>query len=289
MRIKDAYKRACEILSESGAEDAKSDARFLLSYFLDTAPAMLLVKGDEQCSPSEFFEGVRRRAAGEPCAYITGRCEFMSLEFFVDNNVLVPRQDTEALCEAAIDFCKSGKKRVLDICTGSGCIAVSVAAYCKNASVHGVDISESALLVARKNAKHNKAAVSFSRLDILNETPSGEYDLILSNPPYIRSGDIAGLDKTVKDFEPRLALDGGEDGLVFYRAIAEASKNILSCGGALMLEIGFDQGDEVMKILESAGYENIALYYDAAGNPRVVCAVFGKAAQPAQKGAVKNF
>ena len=111
----------------------------------------------------------------------------------------------------------------------------------------------------------------FSKLDILNDIPSGKYDLIVSNPPYIRSGVIDSLDKTVKDFEPHIALDGGEDGLVFYRRIAEISKQILSSSGRLMLEIGYDQGDEVCRILEAEGYDNITLQYDAAGNPRVVC------------------
>ena len=125
--------------------------------FQDIQPAMLLIDGEKEFNESGFSEYVKRRAAGEPCAYITGRCEFMSLDFFVDENVLVPRQDTETLCEAAIAFCGEEKKCVLDMCTGSGCIAVSGAAYCKNTSVYGIDISEKALCIARKNAEHNNA------------------------------------------------------------------------------------------------------------------------------------
>ena len=270
MLVKDAYRKACEILKKSGAEDAKSDARFLLSYFMDIQPGMLPVFGHKECD-DEFFDWVNRRVTGEPCAYITGRCEFMSLEFFVDKNVLVPRQDTETLFELSVQYCGDEKISVIDICTGSGCIAVSVAAYCKNASVSGIDISHGALEIAEKNAKHNNACVSFSRLDILKEVPEGRYDLILSNPPYIRSEVIGGLDKTVKDFEPHLALNGGADGLIFYRRIAEISKDILNTDGRLMFEIGYDQAEEVRDILKTLGYKGITLYYDAAKNPRVVC------------------
>ncbi len=219
--------------------------------------------GDEE---KLYLSLVGDRLTGRPIAYITGHKEFMGLDFFVNENVLIPRPDTETLVQTALD---SGKIRILDIGTGSGAVAVSLAKLNPLAKVSAVDISQNALAVAEKNAKANGVSVSFSRLDILNEEIPGTFDMIVSNPPYIKDSVIPSLDKTVKDFEPRLALSGGEDGLIFYREIAKKALLALNPGGLLMFEIGFDQGEAVSEIM-AGNYKNIKVIKDLAGCDRVV-------------------
>lgn len=221
------------------------------------------LEGDEE---KRYFLLLGDRLTGRPIAYIIGHKEFMGLDFFVDENVLIPRPDTETLVQAALD---SGKRRILDIGTGSGAIAVSLARLDPLAEVSAVDISQNALAVAEKNAKENGVSVSFSRLDILNEEISGTFDMIVSNPPYISDFVIPTLDETVKNFEPRLALSGGEDGLIFYREITKKALRALEPGGLLMFEIGFDQGEAVSEIM-AGDYKNIKIIKDLAGCDRVV-------------------
>lgn len=221
------------------------------------------LEGDEE---KRYFLLLGDRLTGRPIAYIIGHKEFMGLDFFVDENVLIPRPDTETLVQAALE---SGKRRILDIGTGSGAVAVSLARLNPLAEVSAVDISLSALTVAEKNAKKNDVSVSFSRLDILNEDITGKFDLIVSNPPYISDFVIPTLDETVKNFEPRLALSGGEDGLIFYREITKKALGALDQGGLLMFEIGFDQGEAVPEIM-AGSYKNIKIIKDLAGCDRVV-------------------
>lgn len=195
----------------------------------------------------------------------------MKLKFFVNNNVLIPREDTEILVQEAISL---NKKSILDMCTGSGCIAISLAKYIDGSFVEAVDISENALKLAKKNAKFNEVEVNFINSNLF-ENVFKKYDLIISNPPYIPSVDIEDLQSEVKN-EPHIALDGGDDGLDFYRQISKDAINYLTDDGVLMYEIGFDQADSVSTILQECGYENIRVIKDFGGNDRVVVARKGE-------------
>lgn len=214
------------------------------------------------------FSMAERRRKGEPLAYIISAAEFMGLKFKVTPATLIPRSDTETLVEFAIDKAKDKKLRVLDIGTGSGCIGISVAHYCKDASVTMLDISEVAIKIAAENARANNVHAEFVECDILSDLPQGKFDMILSNPPYIRAEVIPVLQTEVRDFEPVSALDGGEDGLLFYRRITEISKVLLNKGGILAFEIGYDQREAVMEIMSE--YENVCCIKDLGGNDRVV-------------------
>ncbi len=216
-------------------------------------------------------EMVNRRLSGEPLQYITGECEFMSLSFFTDRGVLIPRSDTETLVETVLEQMDGEKTNVLDICAGSGCIGISIAHYRKNAFVRLIDISDKALETAQKNIEKNNVSsrVSAMKMDILQECPVGEYDIIVSNPPYIETETIGTLQTEVKDFEPILALDGGADGLMFYRRIAEITPLILKKDGIMAFEIGYKQGDAVKEIMEN-NFLNVKVIKDLCGNDRVV-------------------
>jgi release factor glutamine methyltransferase len=209
-----------------------------------------------------------------PVAYITGVREFMSLDFFVRPGVLIPRPETELLAETVIDFVKeSGAPSVsiLDLGTGSGCIAVSLAYYIGNCRVTAVDISEEALEVAQLNAEKNMVAgkIEFLRGDFFEPLRGSKFDIIASNPPYIPSGDIAGLGADVRDFEPVAALDGGADGLDFHRKIIREAKNYLTKNGFLVLEAGRGQADAIARLMNDY-YHGIKVYGDIQGIPRVV-------------------
>ena len=217
-----------------------------------------------------FFEMVEKRISGVPVQYITGKTEFMSLDFFVNENVLIPRQDTELTVEKIIEDYKGDNPKILDICTGSGCIAISLSKYL-NAEVFAFDISEKALEVVEKNNSLNNTKVTFFKDNAL--CPSNnlkDFDVIVSNPPYIESEVVEGLDSIVKDKEPRLALDGGFDGLDFYRKITPYAYSVLKEGGKLFFEIGYNQGDGVVKLLEENSFENVTIEKDYNGNDRLV-------------------
>ena len=217
-----------------------------------------------------------RRAKGEPLAYILGSAEFMGLTFLVSPATLIPRADTETLVERAIELIRDTKSdldrdtkvKVLDIGCGTGCIGISIANFCENTDVTLLDISAGALKIAGENAEKNGVNVRLLQCDILAEIPEGEYDIIISNPPYIESEIIPTLQTEVKDFEPLSALDGGEDGLIFYRRIAEMGKHLLKENGLLMFEIGYNQAAAVTEIM--AGYENVRCEKDLCGNDRIV-------------------
>ena len=273
MKVFQALRKTEEMFKNKGVADYKSDARFLMQYFLNCSTSEYILRQQDEVSDS-FFELAERRISGVPVQYITESAEFMGLDFYVNENVLIPRQDTEILVEKALNFLKDKKNlKVYDVCTGSGCIAVSVSKLA-NTKVTAVDISEKALQVAKINAEKNMADVTFIKDDILNTRLdfSGS-DLILSNPPYIRTKEIEKLDVTVKCAEPFIALDGGDDGLTFYRKISKIAYENLNSGGAIIFEIGFDQGNDLMEILEKQGFKNVEIIKDYGGNDRVALAI----------------
>ena len=200
--------------------------------------------------------------------YITGETEFMGLPFKVNSNVLIPRQDTETLVEEALKVIRPGMK-VLDMCTGSGCIIISIMHFAKEIEGFASDISRHAINLAKENAKMNNVSVTFETGDLFDHI-RGNYDVIVSNPPYIRTEEIPKLMPEVQNFEPVQALDGKEDGLYFYRRIVEEAKEYLNPNGFLLFEIGYDQGKEVPELMENAGYKNVKVIKDLAGNDRVV-------------------
>lgn len=267
VKLKDAFAKAQEILKEKGIEDYKADAFFLMTGLFKIDRADFLT--DREIDFNILDEALKRRIKGEPCAYIIGETEFMSLPFKVNKNVLIPRQDTENLVEYLIDNSK-GEEKILDLCTGSGCIGISLKKYIKNSDVTMVDISDDAIVVATENAKLNNVDVKVVKDDVLSPLFSyGEYDILVSNPPYIEKEVIETLEKQVKDYEPRLALDGGEDGLVFYRKIAKDYKKYLKNGGICAFEIGFNQGEAVKNILEENGFSEVEIIKDYNGNERI--------------------
>ena len=220
-------------------------------------------------------EMVKRRQSGEPLQYILGECEFMSLDFYVESGVLIPRSDTETLVEAVIEKTDENKNmKILDICTGSGCIGISTAHFRSSAYVDLIDISDKAIEIAKKNIVRNnvQSRVKVQKMDILNEYPSEKYDIVVSNPPYIETKVIDTLQTEVKNHEPRLALDGGEDGLIFYRRITEIAPEILKKGGMLAFEIGYNQGKAVSALM-GKNFCDVRIIQDFSKNDRVVTGI----------------
>lgn len=279
MVIKECVLKATEILKEADIETCALDARVLMCKALGKNDVYIAVNGDEAVRKSDeekFFALVKRRTDLEPVAYIVGEKEFMSLSFYVDRGVLIPRPDTEHLAELAIELIeKNGFSDAADFCTGSGALAVSVAKACANIKMTGIDISSEALAVAERNrVRHNAENVRFVRADILKETESvGKYDIVISNPPYISGDEMVGLDKGVSEFEPHLALYGGEDGLDFYRCIAKAAPNFLNNGGVLAFEVGHTQAKKVAELMENE-LRDINIRKDYGGIERVVWGIY---------------
>lgn len=255
-------------------EDAKLEAWILLSEAYQMNRSVYLMRMQQEADPEKekiFRQMIARRQKGEPVAYIIGSWEFMGLAFRVSPAVLIPRPDTETLVEAVIEWALPRRLQILDLCTGSGCIAVSLAHYLKNAEVEAADISPEALTVAADNAKRNGVSVSFWQGDLWEALPAGrQYDVITSNPPYIDWGQLQQLQTDVIDFEPILALDGGEDGLAFYRRLAEQTAAFLKDGGRAFWEIGYDQGQTVSEIVRARGLRLVEVRKDLAGHDRVV-------------------
>lgn len=248
----------------------------LLAHFLKVDKLFVIINRDfEVADDSGFFELVHRRAKKEPMQYILGVCEFMSLDFIVTPDTLIPRPDTEILTQKVIDFVGDKQFKMLEIGTGSGCISVSCLKYCEHLKVDAVDISQGAINVAKRNSeKHNvDNRINFILMDILNNYPKGGYDIIVSNPPYIEEDVIPTLMPDVRDYEPISALVGGADGLDFYRRIVEKSKDILLSNGLIAFEVGHTQSESVKNLLKNDGYKNIAAIDDLSGIPRVVFSV----------------
>ena len=266
-------------LKKAGIEAAQLEARELVCYAADKSREQLY--RDMSLYVSAELEKrvddlVRRRLAGEPVAYIIGEWEFYGLPLDISQEVLIPRTDTELLAERGIARAKEAGEgaRVLDLCAGSGCVGLAVAANVPNCRVVLGELSEGALRTCKQNVRRNQlnARVTCLSVDAL-EPPSSalwDFDVIVCNPPYIPTADIDGLDASVKDYEPHMALDGGEDGLDFYRAIAAKWKSALRLGGALLFEVGIGQAPQVEDILAQNGYENIQTAQDTQGIWRVV-------------------
>ena len=286
MNIRDALKRGCEVLEGAGSESPRLDAQVLLLAVLREERTVLVSHPERELASQEeqlYNQYISERALGKPVSYITGMKEFMGLEFAVNEAVLIPRPETELLVEEAVKELEAISReaeavpRVLDLCTGSGAIAVSIRHFVPQAEVTATDLSEEALKVARENAERLTAGgIRFLQGDLFEafsnlQAPGSElFNLIVSNPPYIPAKVIDGLMPDVKDFEPRLALDGGTDGLDIYRRLIPQAAEHLAPGGVLLLEIGFDQGETVPDLCRQAGLGNIAVLKDLAGLDRVV-------------------
>lgn len=271
MTYREAIETGTKVLEQENIADAKIDAWYLLQMACKIDRNFYYLHEEEELTAeqqSEYEITVHKRAEHVPLQYIIGEQEFMGLKFKVNSNVLIPRQDTETLVEEALRVAKPGMK-VLDLCTGSGCIIISLAKNVADILCMGSDISKQALLVAKENAKANEVEVEWQRSDLF-ENISGRFDLIVSNPPYIPTGEISGLMPEVRDFEPVDALDGKEDGLYFYRIIIEKSPEFLNPEGYLYLEIGYDQGEAVSSMMRRCGYTQVEVIKDLAGNDRVV-------------------
>lgn len=259
-----------QYLLKSGIEEAGSDSWLLFSYVTGMGRAQYFIRQKEKAEEDEvqrYRISIKKRSLFIPLQYITGEQEFMGLPFYVNKDVLIPRQDTEILVETALSYV-SGKK-ILDLCTGSGCIAVSLTVLGKPESCLASDISVPALKVARKNAERNRVDITFAESDLFGNI-SGCFDRIVSNPPYISPEVVEGLMKEVKEHEPRIALEGGQDGLDFYRRIIKDSRRFLKKGGMLFFEIGYDQAERVMEMMERSGFAEVFCKKDYAGLDRVV-------------------
>ena len=265
-------------LADAGIAEASLDARYLLLEAFEMDMAHFLLKEQEQVPATEgrtreYSDAIQARAARVPLQYLTGKQDFMGLIFHVDERVLIPRQDTETLVELVLKENTDKKARILDLCTGSGCIAVSLAVLGGYRKVDAVDISEDALAAAEENGTRLGGKVRFLKSDLFSALdPEKKYDIIASNPPYIPTEVLNGLEPEVKDYEPRMALDGSEDGLAFYRRIAVAAPAFLRAGGRIYLEIGYDQGAAEEELLWNNGLARTRVVKDAAGRDRVVCA-----------------
>ncbi len=271
MQYQEIYRRGVSLLQDAGIEEAALDARLLLEAVCGTDRTALLVHGDMELPDlrkREYQEKIAQRAGRIPLQHILGGTEFMGLKFYVNRDVLCPRQDTEILVEEVLRNLHDGM-RILDMCTGSGCILLSLLHYSNDCQGIGTDISENALQLAGKNAENLKEEAVFLQSDLF-EKVEGKFDIIVSNPPYIPTADIEGLMPEVRDHEPREALDGGEDGLFFYRTITKTAAEHLYGGGMLFYEIGCEQGAAVRQIMQENGFKEIEIVKDYAGLDRVV-------------------
>jgi len=289
MMIGEAYRKGIELLKVAGNEAPAQEAGALLCSVAHCGRTFLYAHGTDEFDDvlyGHYFTLLERRAEGVPLQYLTGMQEFMSLPFEVGSGVLVPRQETELLVETVINRCKGrgGSEDVhskpdrgrfdisiLDVGTGSGCIAVSLAYYVPGCLVTAIDRMPDAISIAQRNAVLNKVAdrIQFIESNLFEAISAERFDIIVSNPPYIRTGDIKGLQKEVRCYEPMEALDGGSDGLDFYMAIIEKAPGFLYEGGMLAFETGYDQAQDVAEIM-SGSFGNIQIYKDLAGIDRVV-------------------
>jgi len=264
-------------LTEAGIGEAKSDALILMDYIAGISRNELMIHGDETV-PEDTVKSIRDaalvRTQHVPVQQITGFQSFMGLEFAVDEHVLIPRQDTEILVEEVLKLGFSGMD-ILDMCTGSGCILLSLLKYMHDCRGTGVDISEDALKVAMKNSSDLEIPARFLQGDLFGALDDEDrYDIIVSNPPYIKSDVIPTLMEEVKDHEPMLALDGEADGLAFYRRIVDGAGKHLRRAGMLFFEIGYDQGESVSELMKDAGFTDVEVYKDLAGLDRVVSGTY---------------
>ena len=319
MTLYDLLNEGSSMLQQAGDTDAENDAKLLLLNAFDLNLVHFLMDRLRPLSETDvavqeqiqnYRAMVAKRASRVPLQQILGSQEFMGLDFFVNEHVLIPRQDTETLVELVLEE-QQGKqqeqqpeeqqkkqqeqqpeeqqkkqrgqqseeqpgkpRKLLDLCTGSGCIAISLAVKGGFESVTATDLSEEALKVAERNARTHQVPICFFQGDLFSALPQSEvktFDIITSNPPYIPTAVIATLEPEVQEYEPMMALDGTEDGLKFYRQIAKEAGSWLKPGGSIYLEIGYDQGEAVSGLLEDAGFTNVRVVKDLPGNDRVVC------------------
>lgn len=272
MTYKQALEKGIKILESERIPDARIDAWYLLSYVSQLTKAKFFLKQHEQIDDITLYkykDALLKRAGHQPLQYITGEQEFMGISFWVNEHVLIPRQDTETLVEEALKVIPNSS-HILDLCTGSGCVIISLVVLGQGHTGIGVDISEEALAVARDNGNR----LVGGRVDFVKgnlwEGVSGKFNAIVSNPPYIPTKDIEDLAVEVKDHEPRLALDGSEDGLLFYRQIVGHASEYLNDDCWLLVEIGYNQGPDVYALFIENGFKDVEVVKDLAGNNRVV-------------------
>ena len=276
MTIREALVKGTKILNNAGIEAPAVDAGVMLCHVLECDRTYLYAHGDENLntnSMGNYSLELNRRCAGMPVQYITGNQEFMGLDFHVGPGVLIPRQDTEILVESVIELGIKSRNalKILEIGTGSGCIAVSLAYYMKNSFVIAADISGKALEIAGMNAlKHGVSGrIEYIRSNLFDRIGMTGFDIIVSNPPYARRSEISALQREVRDFEPELALDGGEDGLDFYKSIINNAPEYLKENGDLAFEVGINQAGDIVKLMKGR-FQDIAVKKDLAGIDRVV-------------------
>lgn len=267
--VRNILKDAAQRLKNS--ETPLLDARILLASAMGKEDAALIFNPPTKEELDIFESYIEKRANGLPVAYILGKKEFMGLSFNLNEDTLIPRPDTECLVEKIIEKNTFSAPRILDLCTGSGCIGISLARFISSSTCHLTDISDGALCMAKENSVLNgvEKSTAVFRLDVLNDSIPDRYDIIVSNPPYIESDVVPDLE--VSKFEPSRALDGGCDGLDFYRVIVKKAYNALSKGGMLALEIGFDQGESVKKLCSD--FKSVELFKDYGNNDRVIIAI----------------
>lgn len=271
------YREGQQRLKDSGIAEYQLDAWYLLEYITGITKTSYYGEPNREISAElaeDYRKCIEKRAKRIPLQHITGVQAFMGHDFFVNEHVLIPRQDTEVLVEDALDRIED-KMTVLDMCTGSGCILLSILKR-RNVRGTGVDVSKEALKVAEKNREHLKLPeVQWIQSDLF-EKVTGSFDVILSNPPYIETKAIESLQEEVRLYDPYIALDGKEDGLYFYGKIIERSKKYIKSGGWLIFEIGYDQAEAVTKLMEQSGYDEIYVKKDLSGLDRVVGARYNK-------------
>lgn len=282
MKIKEILKLGVDLLKEKKIDESNLKAKMLIADVLNKTKEYILVHDEEEINEKEkkvFLEKIERLKNHEPIQYILNHQEFMGFNFFVNENVLIPQPDTENLVEEVLHIVDKLDKdvneeiRILDLCTGSGAIAISLAKLLgKNALVYASDVSEEALKVAEENSMNNMVNIYFFKSNIFKKISElYKFDIIVSNPPYIETKELENLSEEVKK-EPKLALDGGEDGLKFYKEIAKEAKKYLLENGYLAFEIGYNQKESVINILKKENYKNIYSRKDLSGNDRIVIA-----------------
>ena len=274
----DLYLDVRQRLRESGVEASTLEARELVCFGTGKSREELQRDSRLYASPereAQVRRLVERRMAGEPVAYLIGEWEFYGLPLDISQDVLIPRTDTEVLAEQAIAYIQTlGECRVLDLCAGSGCVGLAIASQAPQARVVLGEIDDSALKICRQNIRRNSLSARVMPIQMdAREKPArslGEFQCIVSNPPYIPTGDIAGLEASVRDYEPHMALDGGADGMDFYRSIAEQWKETLTPGGRIYFEVGIGQADAVLRLMRSQGFGDLQIIKDHHKIPRVV-------------------
>ena len=274
MTVREALETASKKLKENNIENPINEAKYLLKYLLKKDDVFFITDLNYELTDEEINEYeqlVNKRCSHVPFGYITGIKEFMGLDFHVDRETLIPRPETEIIVEYMIEHFKGITLDILEIGVGSGCISISTAKYLENVNILGVDINEKALSTANRNIEYHHVddRVKFIRSDIY-ENVEGKFDVIISNPPYIRKDIIETLEDDVKKYEPILALGGGEDGLYFYREIIKNASKYLTESGYIILEIGYDQGEEVKDLLIQNNFTDIKIIKDLAGFDRTV-------------------